>query len=60
MAMTAQQKREYKLYWAACRFSGVVPMRSDFLAGDIPSCVTFHMELTRKMEQPEVAMGVAA
>ena len=43
MAMTEQQKREYKLYRKACRFSGVWPTRADFVAGDIPSCVKSEM-----------------
>jgi hypothetical protein len=60
MRMTERQKADYKLYRKECKFNGVEPVRKDFLAGDIPSCVTFHMELTRKMEQAEVAMGVAA
>jgi hypothetical protein len=55
MAMTTEQKREYKLYRAACRFGGVVPMRADFLAGDIPSCVTREMAWQR----PQIAMGAA-
>jgi hypothetical protein len=42
--MTDQQKREYALYRKACRFAGVGPTRADFLAGDIPSCVTREME----------------
>ena len=58
MRMTAQQKAEYKLYRAECRLSGVEPVRKDFLAGDIPSCVIFGMEQARKMEQPQ-AMGAA-
>jgi hypothetical protein len=38
--LTEQQKREYKLYRKACRVQGVEPVQADFLAGDIPSCVT--------------------
>ena len=57
MAMTEQQKREYKLYRAACRVSGVWPTRADFLVGDIPSCVTREMTWQR---QPQLAMGVGA
>jgi len=45
MRMTEQQKADYKLYRKECKFNGVEPARQDFLAGDIPSCVTFHMEL---------------
>jgi hypothetical protein len=48
--MTEQQRLEYKVYRAACRMNNVEPVRADFLAGDIPSCVTYHIEL----EQNEV------
>lgn len=44
MKMTEQQKLEYKLYRAECRISNVEPVRADFLAGEIPNCVTYHME----------------
>ena len=60
MRMTEQQKADYKRYRKECKFNGVEPVRKDFLAGDIPTCVTFHIELTRKMEQSEVARGAAA
>jgi hypothetical protein len=43
--MTEIQKLEYKLYRAACRNNNVEAVRADFLAGDIPSCVTYRMEL---------------
>lgn len=56
MKMTAEQQREYKLYRKACRFAGVWPTRADFLAGDIPSCVTREM----KWQQPQRAMVAAA
>ena len=56
--MTEQQKAEYKLYRKACGFSGVVPTRADFLAGDIPSCVTREMDWQRGTRQPK-AMGAA-
>lgn len=58
MAMTEQQKREYKLYRTACGFAGVWPTRADFLAGDIPSCVTREIGWQRQMQQPK-AMGAA-
>jgi hypothetical protein len=45
MKMTEQQKAEYKMYRNECRISNVEPVRADFLAGEIPSCVSFHMEL---------------
>ena len=45
--LTEQQKREYKLYRKACRVQGVDPVQADFLAGDIPSCVTNWMKLER-------------
>jgi hypothetical protein len=45
MKMTEQQKAEYKLYRQACRMSNVEPVRADFLAGEIPNCVTYQMEL---------------
>jgi hypothetical protein len=53
--MTDDQKREYTLYRKACRFAGVERVRKDFLAGDIPSCVTREMDWQR----PAKAMGVA-
>ena len=43
--MTNEQKREYKRYRKECRLSNVEPVLADFLAGDIPSCVTYQMEL---------------
>jgi hypothetical protein len=33
----------YKLYRKACKFAGVEPLLADFLAGDIPTCVTREM-----------------
>jgi hypothetical protein len=53
MKMTEQQKLEYKLYRRECRISNVEPVLADFLAGDIPHCVAFHMEL----EQNELEQG---
>lgn len=43
--MTEQQKLEYKLYCNECLISNVEPVLADFLAGEIPSCVIYHMEL---------------
>lgn len=45
--MTEQQKRDYKLYRAACLMSNVEPVRADFLAGDIPSCVQHQLVLQK-------------
>lgn len=45
MKMTEQQRFEYKLYRAGCRVSNVEPVLADFQAGEIPDCVTSHMEL---------------
>lgn len=56
--MTEQQKREYSLYRKACRFAGVEPTRADFLAGDIPSCVTREMDWQRGQVQ-QLAMGAS-
>ncbi len=57
MAMAEQQKADYKLYRKACRFSGVEPVRKDFLVGDIPSCVTREMDWQRQAMQPQLAMS---
>ena len=51
--MTEIQKLEYKMYRAACRINNVEPVRADFLAGDIPSGVIYHMEV----EQNELELG---
>jgi hypothetical protein len=61
MKMTEQQKSEYKLYRAACRISDVEPVRADFLAGDIPSCVIADMEYQQNEAEWErcEAMGAA-
>ena len=45
MKMTEQQKADYKTYRKECRISNVEPVRADFLAGDIPSCVTYQLAL---------------
>ncbi len=46
------------MYFAAeCRFCGVEPVCKDFLAGEIPSCVTYPMEWQRRMNQPQRAMS---
>ncbi len=55
MKMTEQQRLEYKLYRAECRISNVEPVRADFLVGDIPSCVRYHM----KLQKPQAAMGAS-
>jgi len=51
--MTEQQRLEYKLYRKECCISGVEPVLADFLAGEIPHCVTYQMEL----EQNELESG---
>ncbi len=59
MEMTAEQKADYKLYRAECKFSNVEPVRKDFLAGDIPSCVRVGIEFQKRTNQPQRAMGAA-
>jgi hypothetical protein len=54
--MTEQQKRDYKAYRKECRISNVEPNRADFLAGEIPTCVRYQLEL----QQPRLAMSAAA
>jgi hypothetical protein len=60
--LTEQERFEYKLYRKACRVQGVEPVYADFLAGDIPSCVTNWMKLERNdMKQGRrKVMGAAA
>jgi hypothetical protein len=59
--MTEQQKLEYRLYREACKISNVEPVRADFLAGDMPSCVSSHMELEQnEVEQQKTAKAFAA
>jgi hypothetical protein len=41
--MTEQQRIEYKLYRQGCQINNFEPVRADFLAGDIPSCVIDYM-----------------
>jgi hypothetical protein len=53
MKMTKQQKREYKAYRKECRISNVEPVRADFLAGDIPNCVRYHLEMQKPKEGRE-------
>jgi hypothetical protein len=53
--MTEQQRRDYKLYRAECRISNVEPVRADFLAGDIPSCVSYQLELQRPHQAAQAA-----
>jgi hypothetical protein len=38
--MSDEQVRNYTLYRKACKINGVEPVLADFLAGDIPSCVS--------------------
>ena len=47
MKMTAQQKAEYQAYRKECKMSNVEPSRADFLAGDIPECVTYQLVLQK-------------
>jgi hypothetical protein len=51
--MTTQQKADYKAYRAECRISNVQPVLADFLAGDIPSCVRYQIELQRPANRTE-------
>ena len=60
MKMTEQQKLEYNLYRRECRISNVEPVLADFLAGDIPSCVTYHMELEQNENEWERRKVMAA
>ncbi len=60
--MTERQKREYKLYRKECRVSNVESVLADFLSGEIPSCVRFHLELQKQLKeriQPQSAMAAA-
>ena len=57
--MTEQQKRDYKLYRKECKISGVEPVLADFLAGEIPHCVTYQLELQQRMQQPHQAAQAA-
>lgn len=41
--MTIEQKAAYKAYRAECLVSNVWPTLADFLAGEIPSCVSYHL-----------------
>ncbi|HWO32401.1 MAG TPA: hypothetical protein VNO32_26700 [Candidatus Acidoferrum sp.] len=45
MKMTDEQKVAYKAYRKECRISNVEPVRADFLAGDIPSCIDIEWRL---------------
>ena len=58
--MTEQQKIEYKLYREGCRLNGVEPVRADFLAAEIPNCVTYHMELEQNENEWERRKVMAA
>jgi hypothetical protein len=56
MKMTEQQKQQYKLYRSECQVSNVEPVRADFLAGDIPSCVLYRLD----SQKPQVARAATA
>jgi hypothetical protein len=43
----ADLKAAYKAYRAECRVSNVEPNRADFLAGDIPAFVIYHLVLQK-------------
>jgi len=61
MKMTEQQRLEYKLYRQECRVSNVEPVRADFLAGEIPDAVIYHMELEQnELEYNRRAMAASA
>ena len=47
------EELKYKLYRAECKLSNVEPVRQDFLAGDIPSCVAYQMELAQRAMGPQ-------
>ena len=47
MKMTVEEKAAYKAYRAECRVSNVEPNRADFLAGDIPNCVSYQLSLQK-------------
>ncbi len=55
MKMSIEQKAAYKAYRAECRMSNVEPNRADFLAGDIPACVSYQLAL----QQPHQAAKAA-
>jgi hypothetical protein len=61
--MTPMQKLEWGLYRKECRVSNIEPVLADFLMGEIPSCVTYGMELQLNEREFEVrgrAMAAAA
>jgi len=45
--MSDEQVRNYTLYRKACKLNGVEPVLAEFLAGDIPSCVSREMQPQR-------------
>jgi hypothetical protein len=51
MKMSIEQKAAYKAYRAECRMSNVLPILADFLAGDIPSCVSYQLALQKPQAQ---------
>jgi hypothetical protein len=55
MKMSIEQKAAYKAYRTECRVSNVEPNRADFLAGDIPACVSYQLAL----QQPHQAAKAA-
>jgi hypothetical protein len=55
MKMSIEQKAAYKAYRAECRMSNVEPVLADFLAGDIPACVRYQLDL----QQPHQAAKAA-
>jgi hypothetical protein len=59
-SMTSQQKHGYKLYINGCRENGIEPTRADFLLGDIPKCVTYHMEIEQNENEWERQKAMAA
>jgi hypothetical protein len=47
MKMSIEQKAAYKAYRAECRVSNVQPVLADFLACDIPACVSYQLALQK-------------
>ena len=60
MKMTEQQRLEYKLYRTECRIGNVEPVLADFLAGNIPNPVIYHMELEQNEHECERRKAFAA
>jgi hypothetical protein len=55
MKMTTEQKAAYKLYRAECRVSNVEPVLKEFLASDIPHCVSYQLALQKPKAQAATA-----